>query len=200
MKYFIQILLLSLTASWLSVFPIQAQFLSNEIPLWEGVEKTPADIENDKELVRKSIELAGDRKTAVQYAVRLGWEQIGKGDPNSAIRRFNQAALIDPEFPDIYWGFAIATHIRGDELSTVERWLKKAMEGIGPSARLSTDHGRILGERDMTEAAKAKFEKALMLDPTYVPAHLGMIRIAQDLGDTALEEKHQKLHDELTGG
>ncbi|MEM9331039.1 MAG: hypothetical protein AAGA53_06915 [Pseudomonadota bacterium] len=179
--------------------PIQAQFLTNEIPTWEGIEKSPADIENDKELVRKSIELAGNRRTAVQYAVRLGWEQIGKGDPNHAIRRFNQAWLIDPKFPDIYWGFAIATHIRGDDLATVEKWLKVAMEAIGPNARLSTDYGRILGERSLSQRAKAKFEEALVLDPEYIPAHLGMIRVAQDLGDNDLEKKHQALHDDLTG-
>ncbi|MEM7214895.1 MAG: hypothetical protein AAF423_05070 [Pseudomonadota bacterium] len=199
MKTVLQLLTWMVIAFWLSGNVTHAQFLSKEIPTWEGIEKTAEDIKNDEELVRKSIELAGDRRTAVQYATRLGWEQIGQGDPNHAIRRFNQAWLIDPDFPDIYWGFAIATHMRGDDLTTVERWLTTAMERIGRSARLTTDHGRILGERGMTEKAKAKFEEALAIDPTYIPAHLGMVRVAQDLGDSPLEEKHQKLHDELTG-
>ena len=189
-----------LTAVWISNYPAQAQFLTREVPLWEGVEKTEDDIANDRELVRKAIEQAnGDRYAAVRSLVDIGWQRIGAGDPNHAIRAFNQASLIEPEFPDIFWGLAVATHIRGDELTEVERWIARTEKVIGTDARLVTDHGRILGERKMPEKAKALFEEALMIDPDYVPAHVGMIRVAQDLGDKSLEEKHQKRHDELTG-
>lgn len=198
MKHFLQILIFACVAALLST-PAQAQFLSKEIPLWEGVEKTEDDIKNDEDLVKKAIELAnGDRFAAVRGLVDIGWQRIGEGDPNHAIRAFNQASLIEPEFPDIFWGFAIATHIRGDELAEVERWIDRTAVAIGTDARLITDHGRILGEREMPEKAKAKFEEALSIDANYIPAHVGMLRIAQDLGDKPLEEKHQQLHDKLT--
>lgn len=179
--------------------PAHAQFLTNEVPLWEGVEKSAEDLKNDEQLVKRSIELAGDRKTAVEFAIRLAWSEVSKNDPNSAIRRFNQAALIDPDQPQIYWGFAIATHIRGDELKDVERWIARTKSMIKTDPRIYSDHGRILGERQMPEKAKPLFEEALALDPNYLPAHMGMIRVAQMLGDKPLEEKHQKRHDELTG-
>ncbi|MGI9350126.1 MAG: tetratricopeptide repeat protein [Rhizobiaceae bacterium] len=193
-------LVLAFVAAWFGILPTQAQFITHEVPLWEGVEKTDDDIANDTELVRKAIERAnGDRFTAVRALVDIGWQRIGAGDPNHAIRAFNQASLIEPEFPDIFWGLAVATHIRGDELMVVERWISRTEQEIGKDARLVTDHGRILGERKMPEKAKTLFMKALAINPDYIPAHAGMIRVAQDLNDRLLEEKHQKRHDELTG-
>lgn len=177
--------------------PAHAQFSAKPVPLWEGLTKTEADKKNDRELVEKSIELAGGRRTAAEFAVRLGWESIGKNQPNAAIRRFNQAWLIDMDFADIYWGFAVATHIRGDELPQVERWFNETKSRIGPNPRLITDHGRVLEERGEPARARPQFEAALRLDENYVPAHIGMVQVARALGDKALEEKHQKLHDEL---
>lgn len=180
-------------------FPVtsHAQFSAKPQPLWEGSVKTEADKKNDADLVEKSIELAGGRKTAAEFATRLGWSEIGKNDPNQAIRRFNQAWLIDPDFPELYWGFAVATHIRGDELQKVERWFLEARKRLGSGARLLTDYGRVLEERKMPERAKPLFVEALKADPNYVSAHIGMVQVARALGDAALEEKHQKLHDEL---
>jgi len=174
-----------------------AQFTAEPVPLWEGLTKTEADIKNDAELVEKSIELAGGKRNAVEFATRLGWSEIGKNDPNHAIRRFNQAWLIDMDFADLYWGFAVATHIRGDELEKVERWFNEAKTRIGPNPQLITDHGRVLEERNEHARARPQFEAALRLDPNYVPAHIGMVQVARALEDKPLEEKHQKLHDEL---
>ncbi len=176
-----------------------AQISALEVPMWEGITKTPADIANDEELVRKSLEITnGNRYLAVRYAVRLGWERIGRNDPNGAIRRFNQAWLIMPDFPDIFWGYAIATHIRGDDLVFVERWFAKAESVITGSAQLSADHGRVLEERKMPEKARPYFEAALAIDEDYVPAHIGMIRVAEATGDNALRAAHQKQLDKLT--
>ncbi len=193
MKFLHAILILCLF-----LLPAHAQFTAKPEPLWEGSVKTEADKQNDAELVEKSIELAGGKRTAAEFATRLGWSEIGKNDPNQAIRRFNQAWLIDMDFADLYWGFAVATHIRGDELPKVERWFNQAKSRIGQNPRLITDHARVLEERKMPERAKPLFEEALSIDPKYQPAHIGMVQVARALGDKELEDKHQKLHDELT--
>lgn len=181
----------------LLVLPAHAQ-LGHAAPMWEGYEKTESDLAADEELIKKSLELTkGDAALAAQYAVRAAWERIGKNDPNGAIRRFNQAWLIMPELSDIYWGFAIATHIRGDDLKDVERWFTRVESEIKGSARLSTDHGRVLEERKLPERARPLFEQALALDPNYEQAHIGMIRVAEALGDEELAKKHQEIYDGL---
>ena len=179
--------------------PAYAQLETRPTPAWEGIVKSAADIENDHRLVKRSLELTnGDRNEAVEFAMRLAWERIGRNDPNGAIRRLNQAWLIDPEFPDIFWGFAIATHIRGDDTKDVERWFVKTENTIPPNARLFTDHGRALEERKMPEKARKLFERAIATNPNYPPAHIGMMQIAQATGDTELFKKHKTIHDRLT--
>ena len=187
-----------------SFSPAYAQFSTKPQPLWEGTEKSEADLKNDQEFIKNATELAeGDRELAARSLVQLGWKRLGSGDANHAIRAFNQASLLKPDFPDIYWGFAIATHIRGDELENITRWFDKTRElmkrqNIPESPRIEADQGRILEERKLPAEARPFFEKALSLDENYVIAHIGMIRVASALGDDALREKHQNIHDELT--
>lgn len=179
-----------------------AQFSTRPTPMWEGYEKTAADIKSDKEFVEKAIELAeGDPKRATASLIKIGWSRVGE-DPNHAIRAFNQAWLVDPTSPDVFWGFAVASHLRGDDLKLVTRWFNKTRElislkGLPTNARLEADHGRALTERDCHKEAKPYFEKALAIDPNYDQAHIGLINVATALGDEDLKQKHQKIYDEL---
>ena len=181
----------------------QAQISSRPAPMWEDYEKTAADRKSDKDFIEEATKLAGgDRDAAARSLVDIGWQRIGKGDPNHAIRAFNQAWLLAPNNPNIFWGFAVASHIRNDELKTVIRFFNRArqltaLNGFKESPRLETDHGRVLTERNCHKEARPYFEKALSLDANYVPAHIGMMNVANALGDETLLEKHKKLHDEL---
>ena len=180
-----------------------AQISTRPAPMWEDYEKTALDIQSDKDFVKQATELAGgDAARAAASLVQIGWQRIGEGDPNHAIRAFNQAWLIEAENPSVFWGFAVAAHIRNDELKTVSRWFNRtrqllALKGLPENHRLEADEARVLAERGEHEKAKALFEKALAIDPDYIPAHIGMINVAGELGDTELKDKHQKLHDEL---
>ncbi len=195
--FFSGILIAVLVISYLLVSPVYAQ-LGRATPIWEGIEKSESELVADQELIKKSLEFTkGDATLAAQYAVRTAWERISKGDPDGAIRRLNQAWLIKPDLSDIYWGFAIATHIRGDDLKDVERWFAQVETEIQGSARLSTDYGRVLEERQLPERARPLFEQALALDPNYEQAHIGMIRVAEALGDEELASKHQQIYDGL---
>ncbi len=183
--------------------PANAQFETRPTPMWENYQKTEADTKSDNNFIQEAIKLAnGDRDGATRALVDIGWQRIGEGDPNHAIRAFNQAWLLQADNPNIFWGFAVASHIRNDELKTVTRWFKRArqliaLKGFPDSARLEADEGRALSERGEHEKAKPLFEKALSLDPNYIPAHIGMINVAAALGNEELKNKHQKLHDEL---
>ncbi len=176
---------------------VQAQFSTRPSPMWEGYEKTTADHESDKKFVKEAAELAGgDADAAALSLIEIGWRRIGQ-DANHAIRAFNQAWLIQPDNPNIFWGFAVASHIRKDKLKTVNRWFARtrqlmALKGLPDSARLEADQGRVLEERKCYKEARPYFEKALSLQPKYLQAHLGMINVAAALGDKELQEKHQK--------
>ena len=199
---YLRAFVLSLLLLFAFALPAHAQFSTRPAPMWEGYEKTAADIQSDEKFKRETIELAGGNvDQAAQTLIDIGWGRIGE-DPNHAIRAFNQAWLLQPDNPNIFWGFAVASHIRNDELKMITRWFNRtrqlmALKGFGESARLEADHGRVLTERDSHKEARPFFEKALSLDPKYVPAHIGMINVGAALGDEELKDKHQKIHDEL---
>ena len=47
-------------------------------------------------------------------AISLGWAYLGKGDDKTAIKRFNQAGLIDSKNYNIYWGLGATLGVRND--------------------------------------------------------------------------------------
>lgn len=162
-------------------------------PLWEGIEKTAAMKRADKDFVDEVLAATkGDAKLGARHAVRAGWKAFSDGQYDSAIRRFNQAWLLDPENPEIFWGFGLATHLRGEPLSTVERWFLEAKERLPDAAPLHSDHGRVLSERGEPRRAINHFRKALQLDPDHAEAHVGMIRAAHALGDSVTADRHRK--------
>ncbi len=194
-KFFLFFLL---QLSWITA--AHAQLETKPTPMWEGIEKSALDIESDEKLVKSALEITnGDRRAAATAMLRVGWNQIADGKINEAIRSFNQAWLIDPEFADIHWGFAIATHVRGDDLPKIENHFDRALDGNENDARLATDRGRVLEQRNMPEKARFWFEKAISIDAGYAPAYFGMVLVAQALEDGALEAEFKKKHDELIG-
>ena len=162
-----------------------------EKPLWEELTKTEKMLAADREFVEAMRKVHnGDLKTGATYSVRQGWDAFSKGDMDVAIRRFNQAWLLDPENGDLYWGFAVATHVRGDGLEQSERWFAEAERRIHNSAPLLANHGRVLDEKGEPGRAKPYFEKALAIDSNHAEAHLGMFRVLTQLGDRAGADKH----------
>ncbi|MEZ5496047.1 MAG: hypothetical protein R3F25_04365 [Gammaproteobacteria bacterium] len=63
----------------------------------------------DKQFIENvSNTFNGDLKMAAQYFVEVGFEYYYKDDLPNAMRRFNQAWLLDAENPEVYWGFMAA--------------------------------------------------------------------------------------------
>lgn len=187
-------LLLALAAAWCfaMVSPAHSQLETRPTPMWEGVEKTASDIDNDKNLVKQALELSnGDPREAALSMAQSGWQQIGNGQPNDAIRRFNLAWLVKPDLPDIFWGFAVAAHIRGDDVAAVQKLFDGADGAFDQNPQFLTDRGRVLEEREMPNEARVWFEKALALNEGYAPAHFGMMRVGMALEDKELEDKHR---------
>ncbi len=171
---------------------------AKEIPMWQGVSKTAAQIEADRKLVEAAVKLAnGNADRAAQRAVALGWKEIHKGDTEQALRRFNQAWLINPKRGDIYWGFAVATGIRGDDLGTVDKWFRKAEAIVGPHWRLHSDWGRILEQRNESEAAIPHFQRSIKVNPKNPEPHIGLIRAFKRLGNEAMAKKHMEIYNQM---
>lgn len=169
---------------------------AKEVPLWEGITKSRTMLAADEEFVATvKKETGGDLQAGAHHAVRRGWEAFERKDYEVAIRRFNQAWLLEDGNPDIYWGFALTTYLRGDGLRVAERWFGEAEQRMARGlalAALFSDHGRVLDESGEPARAKTYFEKALAINPDHLEAHVGMARVLMQSGDRAGADKHLK--------
>ncbi|MDQ0419280.1 Tfp pilus assembly protein PilF [Peteryoungia aggregata LMG 23059] len=176
-------------------FVLQAPFAgAKEIPMWEGLIKSEQQKRADTELIEAARKAgAGTLDKATYRAIQLGWQFVAQGDPDMAIKRFNQAWLFEPANADIHWGFAVATALQGAPLSTVERHFAKAESLKKNDAALFADHGRILQQRGENERAIEYFKKSLSINPDHRDAHVGMVLASAALGDMKTAEEHRRL-------
>jgi Flp pilus assembly protein TadD len=162
-----------------------------ELPLWEELTKTQKMLDADRTFIEEIGRIHnGDLKTGAKFSVAQGWDAFEKGNMDVAVRRFNQAWLLDPENPEIYWGFAVATHVRGDGLEQTERWFAEAEKRLATDPELFNDHAVALEDHGQPARAKINYDRALAIDPDNALAHEGMARVLAKLGDTAGAEKH----------
>ncbi|MEP1931171.1 MAG: hypothetical protein ABJJ37_07825 [Roseibium sp.] len=190
---------ISLSLLLLAIGVIVPNAKAQEVPMWEGVTKTKKQLEADRELVESLRKSTNDNlNVAASRGIKLGWEAIENGNTEKAIRRFNQVWLLNPKRGEIYWGFAVATAMRGDDIKIVERWFQKAETIVGADWRLHSDWGRWLEQRDEPERAIPHFLKSIEANPKNREPHVGMIRASEKLGDTATVEKHIRIYNELT--
>lgn len=76
------------------------------LPKYGGVKKTQAQIDADQEFIDGLVKEFGSREAAYSNAVTRGVAAFQGKDFNVAMRRFNQAWLINPNRPDAYLGMA----------------------------------------------------------------------------------------------
>lgn len=78
----------------------------NEIPMYGNLPKSQELIGYDQKFIYDVVKQFGSRDSACKVHIHLGNYYLGLGDPNIAIKRFNQAWLLDSTNADVYWGFA----------------------------------------------------------------------------------------------
>lgn len=114
------------------------------------------------------------RGEAAARAVRDGFAHVRKRDFAMAIKRFNQAWLLDREHGGAYWGFAmIAQHRNRDNLAA-ETLYRRAIAMLPNEARLRVNFGDVLGRLNRFDEAEAEFRKAFELNPEVRGANLGL--------------------------
>jgi tetratricopeptide (TPR) repeat protein len=196
MKLWLQVLLVGLPVMALAERPI------NELPMFGG-EREPT--------VAQNIVFSKD-------PARGGWTAYYSGDPDKAMRRFNQAWMFDRNNSEVYWGFGLIMQRRAESENPKEN-LAEAIKLLSQACDLSPKDGRILGDlafahtlngvylRSISQEscgyfkrAGKLFEVAYALSPDYPPiiAHwsmyyfyIGEIRAARDKAAMAEQAGYQ---------
>jgi tetratricopeptide (TPR) repeat protein len=77
----------------------------NILPLYGRVQKCQEQIEIDKQFVQECDILFDSRALAVEHHLNEAWGFYYSNEFDNAIKRFNQAWLLDSLNADTYWGF-----------------------------------------------------------------------------------------------
>ncbi len=101
----------------------------NLLPMYGGENaiKTPSMLLADKEFIDSFVREIGSREKASVGVTGGAREWLEKGDLDTAMKRFNQAWLLDPNNPEPYRGFAEILKRQG-KTEEAERMLKLAQE------------------------------------------------------------------------
>ena len=152
------------------------------IPMYGGLEKTEAQLELDKKFISQITEATGSREKGAQEFVKMGWKTfLAERNPTTAMMRFNQAWLLDPDNPDVLWGFGAVSGAMGKIADSV-KFMRQASEKLGDNAMVLTDLGFSLtiyaNDPENAETAPAViaqaiscFEKAEKIKPEYEPLY-----------------------------
>ena len=95
-----------LTLAILSSCDSQSIKIDNTKPMYGEVERTKEYKEIDEEFIQDCLKQFGTIDSSVAVQIDNAWRYYYNNDLKTAMKRFNQAWLLNPEYPDSYFGFA----------------------------------------------------------------------------------------------
>jgi hypothetical protein len=163
----------------------------NTLPMYGEpyIEKTDSQKEADARFIEIAVKESGSREKASEEFSAWGWREMQKGDIDNAIRRFNQAWLLDNKYYQPYWGFAL---IEGTKRT--ERSPQKSLDYFEKALSLITDdtekpqllvsaaegyfiHGATLmdmgssNSKPFLKKSDSLIDEALQINPRYAEAY-----------------------------
>lgn len=164
-----------------------AQLPPSEVPMYGSTAAKPRKLTAKDEAFIASIEKAGKTRQAVaKDVIREAWESYGATDYKTAIRKFNQGWLLDPENGDAYHGFALISTVRDKNADEAEKYFRIAIAKPGVSASAFVSYGRFLYIVNRHDEALAQLQKALSVSPTAHNARLHIALIYRKKGNATL--------------
>ncbi len=116
----------------------------DQVPMYGAMDrsKVPVLKKGDQDLIANGIKGFGTREKAADAWFSVGWKYYQKDDLQNAMRRFNQAWLLNPNDPKPFWGFAMVKHDLGKAIEA-EKLMAKAFDLGFRGADFLADYGRI---------------------------------------------------------
>lgn len=111
----------------------------NKLPMYGRCEKTASQKRADEKFIEQMTQHPRSRTDAADYFARLGWNVLYKGDRSLAIKRFNQAWLLNPKSQLALWGFAAICLDRGQAKEAVS-YFRMAIDSGPENPSLRRDY------------------------------------------------------------
>jgi tetratricopeptide (TPR) repeat protein len=145
---------------------------TNELPMYGGIPRSAQEKAADDAFIAEMDRL-GSRETAIDKMLQFGQEAYRKGDFKTAMMRFNQAWLLDPNNAAVFFNFAIVMDSSG-KLDEAIKFYRKSLELRPEEANTMCNLATVLAKKakgemeNATEASKKEkvrkdYNDALML-------------------------------------
>ena len=132
----------------------------NEQPMFGNQPKTAEMINADAQFIA-STQKYGTRAQVSDKSVQLGWQYFAKHDIPTAMKRFNQAWLLDPDNGDAFHGFAVLVMERDGDAVQAEVLFRQGLSKPRQSPGIYLDFGRFLLRVKKPADAVGPLRKAL---------------------------------------
>jgi tetratricopeptide (TPR) repeat protein len=159
-----QIISLLIVIAFPGIFTCRAQSLPiNQLPMYGGLPKTEAMKKADEEYIANETRGGQTREAASKSAVLRGWQYFSQGDLATAMKRFNQAWLLNSESGEAFHGFAVVTAQRGGTYQEAEKYFKVAISKPRVWPNAFVDYARLLNLMGRFDEAIAQGKRALAI-------------------------------------
>jgi tetratricopeptide (TPR) repeat protein len=99
----------------------------NLLPMYGHLPKSPSLKQSDSTFISQAIEAHGGAPdTASRFYSELAWKFFSGNQLDIAMKRFNEAWLLDSTNGDVYWGIGSILGRRGAPIETTITYLEKA--------------------------------------------------------------------------
>jgi tetratricopeptide (TPR) repeat protein len=150
-------------ADSIAAAPAAKKLPVDEVPMYGGVDRRsiPELKKTDDDFIERTSSNFGGREQAAKRWVEQGFAFYNRNDLSLAMRRFNQAWLLDPKNPEVYWGFGAVLHDRGQAFGAYE--MEKRAYDLGlRDAGFLADFGRVailrvVEAKDLSTAQRNSF-------------------------------------------
>ena len=131
------------------LFPVSGGALArpnNEMPMYGGGGPYPPDVAAANEEFLAAIAQRGlSRPQGSDNMVQLGWRYyFERADISTAMKRFNQAWLLDPDNGDAFDGFAVLIMARDHDAAQADSLFQQGLAKPRQSPGIYLDYGRFL--------------------------------------------------------
>ncbi len=139
----------------------------NTIPMFGNIVKSEKYNQLDKEFIDQSLKQFGTIDSATAVHIDLAWRYFYNNDLKTAMKRFNQAWLLNADYPDSYFGFAALLEMQQNSLEA-EKFYKIGLEKDSVKNRAENCYQRIADCKEQLQDIKGVIEaynKILQLNP-----------------------------------
>jgi len=120
----------------------------DQVPMYGGMDRqsVPELKKADDAFIESTSAAFGGRERAAKRWVEQAFAFYNRDDLEMAMRRFNQAWLLDSKNPEVYWGFGAVMHDRGLAFGAYDMEMRAYKLGFRDSGFLA-DLGRVAALR-----------------------------------------------------